>query len=83
MLKQNRIDITEVPENSEVRLRHAMNFVTVAPGTIIMPSGCPRTKKFFRKAGIRVAAELSVTQFINGGGGLACATGILSRETTS
>ncbi len=78
-LKENKIRIIKIPENNEVRNKQAMNFVTLAPKRIIMPAFCPRTKIIFQRHGIKVAAEIPVTQLINGGGGLACATGILAR----
>ncbi len=78
-LKKNRIKIIEIPENSEVKERQSLNFVTIAPRRIIMPAGCPRTKIIFKRHGIKVAAEISITQLIKGGGGIACTTGILAR----
>lgn len=57
-----------------------MNIVTVSPRTIIMNADCPETKGLYLKAGLTIAAEIRMTQLINGAGGLACATGIISRE---
>lgn len=79
-LKENKIRIIPVPENAEIRRKHAMNFVTVGPRKIIMSAGCPQTKKLYERAGIKIAAEVRVTQLVNGNGGIACATGILARE---
>jgi N-dimethylarginine dimethylaminohydrolase len=79
-LKENKIRIIEIPENDEVKNKQAFNFVTLAPRKIIMPAFCPRTKAIFTKQGIEVVAEIPVTQLINAGGGLACATGILARQ---
>lgn len=79
LLRKNRIRIIAIPENREVRVKYAMNFVTVAPKRIIMPADCPRTKKIYEKSGIKIIAEVSATQLSNGGGGIACATGVLSR----
>ncbi len=78
-LEKAGIKIIEVPENSEVKEKQALNFVTIAPKKIIMPAGCLRTKKIFKRHGIEVVAEARITQLINGAGGLACATGILAR----
>lgn len=79
ILRKNNITIIPVPETDEVRLRQGMNIVTVAPRRIIMPSACPGLKKLYLKAGLSVAAEPCISQLINGAGGIACATGILSR----
>ena len=80
LLKENQIDIVEIPENDEVRNKHSLNIVTVAPREVIMSENCPDTKKIFESCGIGIVAELMTEQLINGGGGIACATGILSRE---
>lgn len=79
-LKEHGFRVIPVPENQEVRSRQAMNIVTIAPGTIIMTAGCPETRTLYEKAGLTVAAEISIDQLINGAGGLACATGILARK---
>jgi len=80
LLKENKIKTIMLSENSETRKKHAMNFVTVAPRTVIMPAGCPQTKKIYEKSRIRIAAETPIPQLVRGGGGLACATGILARS---
>lgn len=79
-LKENKIRIIPVPENAEIRRKHAMNFVILGPRKIIMPAGCPKTRKIYERAGLKISAEIRLTQLVNGGGGLACATGILARE---
>lgn len=80
VLEQNKIKVVAVHETEEIRSKQAMNFVTIAPRKIIMAAGCPQTKTIYKQAGIEIAAEVEITQLINGGGGLACATGILSRS---
>jgi N-dimethylarginine dimethylaminohydrolase len=77
--KQN-YTVVRVPENTEVTSKQAMNIVTVSPRNIIMTANCPETKMIFENAGLKIAAELELTQLINGAGGLACATGIISRS---
>jgi len=79
-LANQGFNIVSIPENPEVRSRQAMNIVTVAPGKIIMTADCPETKQLYLNAGIEVAAELQISQLINGAGGLACATGTLARN---
>lgn len=79
-LKRNKINIINIPENEEVRDKQAMNIVTVAPREIIMPAGCPRIKKIYESYRIKIAAEIQISQLINGGGGLACATTAIARE---
>jgi N-dimethylarginine dimethylaminohydrolase len=79
-LEAHGMTVVRIPENSEVQSRQAMNIVTVAPRTVVMTAGCPETRSLYESAGVTVAAELELTQLINGAGGLACATGILARE---
>lgn len=76
-LKGNKIDLIDMPENEEVRSKQAMNIVTVGPREIIMPAGCPLTRRIYERNGIKIRAQLKVPQLINGAGGLACATGII------
>ncbi len=80
VLKRYHIKMIKLKDNLELTRKHAMNFVTIAPKQIIMPAGCPQTKKHLQGFGIKIAAEVRIAQLVNGGGGLACATGILSRS---
>lgn len=79
-LETSHFTVVAIPENREVKTRQAMNIVTVAPRTVIMTAGCPATKALYQKAGLTIAAELDIGQLINGAGGLACATGIVTRN---
>jgi N-dimethylarginine dimethylaminohydrolase len=79
ILEDHHFIMIKIPESREVRTRQAMNIVTISPRTIIMANNCPETKELFIRAGLTVAAELELTQLMNGAGGLACATGIISR----
>jgi N-dimethylarginine dimethylaminohydrolase len=83
VLEDQHFRIVTVPENEEVQSRQAMNIVTTAPRTILMMKGCPETRELFQLHGLTVAAELELTQVMNGAGGLACATGIISRGCDS
>jgi N-dimethylarginine dimethylaminohydrolase len=80
LLKAKGFKIVPVPEGPEVSPGQGMNVVTVAPRRVIMAAGCPGLKRLYEKAGLRVAAEVKISQLINGAGGIACATGILSRD---
>lgn len=79
LLEKQHFTVVRIPENREVRERQAMNIVTVAPRTLFMTAGCPETKELYLQAGLTIAAELELSQLINGAGGLACATGIVAR----
>ena len=80
LLKRRGFAVVPVPETEETTGRQGMNIVTVAPRTIVMPSGCPTLKRAYADAGVTVAAEVEIGQILRGAGGLACATGILSRR---
>jgi arginine deiminase len=56
----------------------ANNFVTVSPGEIVMPAGCPATRRRLESAGI-VVDEIDVSQYLRGAGGIGCLTAILHR----
>jgi N-dimethylarginine dimethylaminohydrolase len=79
LLKGQKINIMDIPENAEAVRKHAMNFVTIGPREIVMSAGCPATRKLFEQAGIKIAAEAPAVQLAHAGGGLACAAGILAR----
>ena len=78
-LRESGFEMVAIPESSEVHLRQSMNIVTIAPRTVIMTSCCTETRKMYLKAGLKIAAELDITQLMCGAGGLACATGIVAR----
>jgi N-dimethylarginine dimethylaminohydrolase len=78
LLQDRGFDIIRVPESAEVRERQAMNIVALAPGKILMPSDCPATKELYAAAGLAIT-EAPANQLAHGGGGLACAAGILQR----
>jgi N-dimethylarginine dimethylaminohydrolase len=80
LLKKRGFSVVPVPETGETTFGQGMNVVTAAPRTILMPAGCPELKRRYLAAGIAVAAEVDVRQILRGAGGLACATGILSRR---
>ncbi|MCR4287427.1 MAG: arginine deiminase family protein [Deltaproteobacteria bacterium] len=80
VMRKIGIKTVAIAENEEIEERHAMNIVTIGPGRVIMPSGCPMTRKVYERHGIEVVAEVETRELANGGGGLACATGILLRE---
>lgn len=79
-LRNNCFNVVPIKENNEIKKKQAMNIVTVAPRKIIMTADCPVTRAIYEKNGVEVFAELKIDELINGAGGLACATNIISRE---
>lgn len=80
LLRRRRFDIIPVHESEEVQIRQGMNFVTVDSGKIIMAKHCPELRGWFEAAGLKIAAEVEISQLCNAAGGLACATGIVGRK---
>lgn len=80
ILKKHHFKLIEIEETDEVVNKQGMNIVTVAPGKIFMPDDCPELKKLYRSAGLKILAELNIQELRKAAGGLACATGILSRK---
>ena len=68
-----------LPDNDELNIMLGMNFVTLSPGKIVMPSGAPEIKAKLAASGIE-AHEIDVSEYLKGAGGLACLTGILRRD---
>ena len=71
-------DLVELPPDEETETRRAMNFVTLGPGRVLMPGGCPRTRARLEAAGV-VVVEAEVSEYVKAGGAMGCATGILRR----
>jgi N-dimethylarginine dimethylaminohydrolase len=76
----NGYKIVSINETQEVVLRQALNFVTIGPKMVLMARDCPEMKSILQANGVKICAELSIKQLIRGAGGLACATGVLSRK---
>jgi N-dimethylarginine dimethylaminohydrolase len=68
----------ELATDDEVRLRLSMNFVTLGPRRVVLPSGCPRTRRNLEDAGV-ACDEVEATECVKAAGGIACLTGIVRR----
>lgn len=71
-------ELIELPSDEETEARRAMNFVTLAPGRIVMPANCPRTTAVYEAHGVE-CHPIEVSEYIKAAGALGCLTGILSR----
>jgi len=78
-LRRRGFRICLVPESQEVTERQAMNVVVLGENRVLMPKGCPDFRAQIERAGVTVAAEAEIGQYLNAAGGIACATGILHR----
>ncbi len=68
-----------VPDEGEAIGGMALNFVTLGPRDILMPTGNPVTQAFYEKAGI-TCRTVQVDELLKAAGGTGCLTGILHRE---
>ncbi|MGC8874787.1 MAG: dimethylarginine dimethylaminohydrolase family protein [Chloroflexia bacterium] len=66
------------PEEEELRVRMALNFVPLEPYRILMPADCPRARELYEAAGI-ACVELEIGALRRAAGGMGCLTGILRR----
>ena len=78
-LRGEGFTVIDVPEIDEVSAGYAFNFVTLAPGAVLMTSGSDQTARLLGEHGITCAAQVHVPELFRGAGGIACATGILRR----
>lgn len=80
MLRKSGFRVTTFAESAEIRERYGFNFVVVAPNVVLLPSGCPETRGLLEKAGVEIAAEIEVGEYLAMAGGPCCASGVLGRE---
>ena len=80
LLRKNGVKTVVIPENPETKLKQAMNIVTIFPRAVIMPGACPKTKKAYERAGLKVLYQPPVLQILGAGGAIGCVTGILARD---
>jgi arginine deiminase len=73
------IQIIEATDVDEVKQGMSMNFITLAPGKILMPSGNPITRSLLEKEGVEVL-EIDVDEILKGWGALHCMSVFLKRD---
>lgn len=78
-LRERGIEALVVPATPEVTRGGAANFVTLAPRRVLMPAGCPETRRRYEDAGI-TALEVPLSELLKAAGGAGCLTGILERR---
>ena len=71
--------LIELPDDAGMLDARGMNFVTLAPGHVLMPAGAPVIRARLEAAGVRVD-EVDVSQYVHADGGLGCLTGIVRRR---
>jgi len=71
-----------LPADPETLDRRAANLVTLAPGHVLMPAGCPRTAAALTALGVRCDV-VEVGEYVRAAGALGCLTGVIHRSAIS
>ncbi len=80
LLRKSGFHVTTFAESDEIRERYGFNFVVLEPGVVLLPADCPETRSALEAAGVEVAAEVQVTEYLAMAGGPCCASGVLGRK---
>jgi len=81
-MRARGIEALVVPAVAEVTRGGGANFVTLGPRRLLMPAGCPETRRRYEGAGIAVV-EAPLSEPLKAAGGAGCLTGILERRPLS
>ena len=68
----------DIPDPLECRRGNALNFVTVAPGEVVLPAGNRKMESFLTEQGI-ICRSVEVCELGKAAGAIGCLTGILER----
>jgi N-dimethylarginine dimethylaminohydrolase len=71
-------EVIRLPDSDELRTGRGMNFVTLRPGAVLMPDGCPRIREQLERSGV-TTHTVAIDDYLHAAGGLGCITGILER----
>jgi N-dimethylarginine dimethylaminohydrolase len=80
-LRSRGYSVLFLPDETEATRGFALNFVTLGPRQILMPTGNPVTEAFYEDAGI-TCHTVEVDELLKAAGGIGCLTGILERAQT-
>jgi arginine deiminase len=78
-LRERGYTVLFLPDLGEAVKGFALNFVTLGPRRILLPTGNAVTQAFYEKAGIS-CHTIKIDELLNAAGGMGCLTGILERE---
>ena len=78
-LRRRGYRVLFLPDGPAADRSTALNFVTLAPGRILMAEGYPVFERFFEKAGL-ACRTTPVAELRRAAGGIGCLTGILERD---
>lgn len=80
ILIRNNFRILPIEESEEIRMKQGMNLITLKEKTVIMAKDCPELQDQLLNQKICVAATVPIQELTHAAGGIACATGIISRK---
>jgi arginine deiminase len=78
VLQHGGFEVLFPPDEGELHAM-AINLVTLGPRRVLMPSGRPKTQRFFELAGVS-CRSVGIDELAKGAGGIGCLTGVLHRE---
>jgi arginine deiminase len=78
-LRAHGYNLAYLPDETEAFHGMALNFVTLAPRHILMPTGVPSTQAFYEDLGI-TCHTLRIDELTKAAGGIGCLTGVLQRQ---
>jgi N-dimethylarginine dimethylaminohydrolase len=78
ILREASVEMLPCGPGRDVADALGMNFVTLAPRRVVMPSGAPSVRDGLRAAGVEVH-ELYISEYVKAAGGLGCLSGIVQR----
>ncbi len=81
-LREHGYTVLFIPDEEEAIRGMALNFVTLGPQQILMPSGNLKTQSFYEDTGIK-CVTVEVDELHKAAGGIGCLTGILKREASA
>lgn len=79
-LRSRGFDVLFLPDEDEAKYGMALNFVTLGPRRVLMPSGNDVTRSFYEEADID-CRTVEIDELVKAAGGIGCLTGILHRES--
>jgi N-dimethylarginine dimethylaminohydrolase len=79
VLEKSGYRVFFLPDMEEAYTGFALNFVTVSPGSIVMPKGNPVTQAFYEDLGV-ACIPVDMAELTKAAGAVGCLTGVLHRE---
>lgn len=79
LLRERGYRVEFLPDEDAAQANRALNFVTLAPGKILMPGGNDLTREWFEGLGIEVT-ETPMFELRKAAGAVGCLTGVVERD---